>query len=594
MVGWSVAGVVLVLLIAAGWVGIRGLLAKNELESALPYAKAVQSSIVSGDLSAATNAAAELRKHAERAASLTSDPVWRAAEIVPGVGPNLAAVRTAAAATDSIASRVIAPLVAVAQTADPSRLKPVGGAVDLTPLREAQPVVTRAQLAFHRAAASVAAIDESATVGPVRGAVDQLRSLLATATPSVDALGNSAKLLPAMLGGDSQRTYLLLVQNPAELRATGGLVGALAVIGVEHGKISLLAQASGTSIGPFAQPVADIPAATQGLYGPLLGRYMQDVNLTPDFPLAAATATAMWKAHGGGTVDGVVTIDPVALSYLLTATGPVALATGDSLSAENAVPLLLSQAYARWSDPAQQDAFFAAAASAVFGKVASGSADGTALVKALVRAGDERRMLIWSAHPSEQKVLASTTLAGLLPASTSSTAGIGVYFNDATGSKMDYYLTTHVEAGTAVCRADGTPSTRVTVTLTNTAPADAGTALPAYVTGDGTYGVEPGTIRTRVAVYGAEGGLLVATTSGSAAYPTIAGTDQGRPVSLFTVDLAPGQSKTVSVDLLDVQQKTPGMSVTVTPTLPARGTTPDVGASGGASIIALDCTTAVN
>jgi hypothetical protein len=438
----------------------------------------------------------------------------------------------------------------------------------------------------------VAGIDDGATIGRVRAEVERLRGLLAEAAPAIDAIANSAELLPGMLGADGPRSYLLLVQNPAELRATGGLVGVLALVTADQGRISLAAQASGTSIQPSADPVAAIPAETQGLYGPLLARFIQDVNLTPDFPLAASTASTMWKAKFGGTIDGVFTIDPVALSHLLTAIGPVDLPTGDTLTADNAVPVLLSESYARWPDTNQQDAFFAAAAVAVFSQVAGGSADGTALIRSLVQAGEERRMLVWSAHPDEQRVLATTTLAGMLPRSTASIAALGVYFNDATGAKMDYYLSTGIEAVTAVCRADGTPSSRIAVTLTNTASADAGATLPAYVTGAGWSGVTPGSIRTRVAVYGAEGGLLAATTSAGADYATIAGTDAGRPVSVFTVDLAPGESRTVTVDLLNIKQKGPGMTVAATPTL--WGSPPVVGESADPSVIAPGCAKALN
>ena len=59
---------------------------------------------------------------------------------------------------------------------------------------------------------------------------------------------------------------------------------------------------------------------------------MQDVNLTPDFPTAAATAQAMWERKTGQHVDGVLSLDPVALGYILDATGPVKI-TSPELSA---------------------------------------------------------------------------------------------------------------------------------------------------------------------------------------------------------------------------------------------------------------------
>ncbi|MFJ3489412.1 DUF4012 domain-containing protein [Leifsonia aquatica] len=590
VVTWIVAAVLLVIVGVAAWIGIRGFLARQELDAALPAARSIQHAVVAGDLAGARSAATTLEKRASSAASLTDDPIWRTVELVPWVGPNLVAVRTAAAATDTVASHVIQPLVGVAASADPRALAVTHGRVDLAPLIAAQPVVATAQAAFHGAEKTMTAVDASATIPPVRSAVERLRTLFAEATPAVDAVGNGAKLLPAMLGANGPRSYLLVAQNPAELRATGGLIGSVALIQADRGAISLTAQQAGTSIGPWDEPVASIPEGPTGLYGPLVGRFIQDVNFTPDFPLAASTASRMWTLKNGGTVDGVITMDPVVLAAVLRATGPVALPSGDTLTSANAVHLLLSEVYQRYVDPRQQDAFFASAAAAVFQRVAAGGIDGSALVSSLAAAGSSHRLLIWSAHPEEQAVLASTSLAGGLPTSTPSTAGVGVYFNDATGSKMDYYLDTSIAAGAAVCRADGKPTTQVAVTLANRAPADAATSLPAYVTGGGMSGVAPGLIQTRVAVYGPSGGLLAGTANADA---TVTGTDRGRPVAVLTVTLAPGEQKTVQVDFLGVKQTGTGVAVTTTPTLPGNGTTPDVGTESAIGSIAVDCASSV-
>jgi len=586
-------GLGVLLLFSIVWLGVRGYLAQRALTDAVPAAEQVKTAIGSGDLPAAERAASQLSDRTRQAASLTSDPVWLTAEAVPWLGPNLTAVRTAAAASESVATRVVQPLVAAGEGVDLRALAIKDGRVDLAPIVKAQPAVAKARTAFIAARASVAAIDTGALVNPVAGGIDRLRDVLGTAAPEMDAIANAAKLLPAMLGADGPRDYLLAAQNPAELRATGGLIGAIALVHADQGAVTLVKQSAGTSIGPWTAPIADVPSATQGLYGPLVGRYLQDANLTPDFPLAAATASWMWTTTNGGKVDGVIAVDPVVLSGLLTATGPVTLPSGDRLTSSNAVTLLLSDVYKRYSEPAQQDAFFASAATAVFDRLSSGQANAKKLVSALAAAGESRRVLIWSAHSDDQKVLGQTTLAGGLPHSDLSNAGIGVYFNDATGAKMDYYLGTSVAAGAAVCRADGKPSTVVRVTLTNRAPADAATALPAYVTGAGTYGVSPGSIRTRVSVYGPSGGLLAATQSDGANYSTVAGVDRGRPVSLFTVELAPGESRTVTVQFLNQQQSSPNLSVVTTPTLPADGSTPVVGARNAVAPIVVQCSAVV-
>lgn len=584
-------GVLLIAVVA--WIGIRGFLAQRALAEAVPSADEVKEAIAAGDLSAAQRAALAVSARTHDAASLTSDPVWRAAEAVPGIGVNLSALRTVAAASDTVATRSLRPLVTVGEAVDLRALVVTDGRVDLAPITAAQPAVSRATAAFAAARASVAGIRTGDLLPPVASGVSRLRSVLDRVAPDVDAVGNAVRLLPAMLGADGPRDYVLVAQNPAELRATGGLIGAVALVHVDRGAITLVRQEAGTSIGPWSDSVVAVPGATTGLYGPLVGRFLQDVNLTPDFSQAAATAAAMWKNTYGGAVDGVVALDPVVLSALLDSTGPVALPSGDVLSSSNAVQLLLSDVYRRYERPAEQDAFFASAASAVFDRLASGRADVRKLVGALAGAGQSRRVLLWSAHADDQKVLGRTTLGGALSPARSSGAEFGVYFNDATGAKMDYYLGASVAAGSAVCRADGRPSAVVRVTLSNRAPADAATALPGYVTGGGAFGVPPGSIRTRVAVYGTTGGLLAATRSDGADFPTVSGVDRGRPVSLFTVDLAPGESRTVTVQFLGRSGSQARPTVVTTPTLPGDGSTPDVGSSTAVEAIAVDCSSVV-
>ena len=80
--------------------------------------------------------------------------------------------------------------------------------------------------------------------------------------------------------------------------------------------------------------------------------------------------------------DGVVLIDPVSVSYLLAATGPLDLGDGETLTADTAVALLLHDVYVRLPVD-RQDAFFADAARRIFDAVASGEADSALLARAL-------------------------------------------------------------------------------------------------------------------------------------------------------------------------------------------------------------------
>jgi hypothetical protein len=540
-----VIGLVLLIVVLVSWVGVRGLIAKGELEKAVPLAASVQSQLVAGDTSAASAIATQLVEHAESASALTSDPVWRAFELVPTLGINLTVTRQLAQTVQDVANDAVMPLTAAAQSIALEDFKPVGGSIAVQPLIDAQPSISAANAELTSAQRDLSAIDATRAVDQVRAAAEQLQSALSSALESVDAVDRAVRIIPAMLGASGSREYLILFQNPAELRATGGISGAIALLQTDAGQMQLAKQVSSSEYVHYDSPVLDLPLETRGIYGDITGQFIQDVNLTPNFVQSAELAQEMWRLQFGGEVDGVLSIDPVALSYLLRATGPITLPTGDVLSSENAVQLLLSDVYARYPDTAMQDAFFAAAAGSVFSAVAGGSAEPIALIKALAQAGAEHRVLIWNSDDAEQAVLADTTLAGGLPESDLDTQRFGVYFNDATAAKMGPYLDVQTGAGQSTCRIDERPNYAVQVTLTNTAPADAATSLPRYVTAGGLYGVSAGNIKTIVSVYGPPGMENLGLSKDGVAVPYQPATDSTYPVSSLTIELAPGESTTV-------------------------------------------------
>ena len=377
---------------------------------------------------------------------------------------------------------------------------------------------------------------------------------------------NVVQLAPAMLGHDGARNYVLLFQNNAELRAGGGIPGAVALLQANDGAISLGDQAAGASFGPYDKPVLPLTPGTESLYGNITGRYMQDVNLTPRFDVTGALAREMWKQKFGQQVDGVLAIDPVTLGYILRATGPVQLATGDTLTSDNAVKLLLSDVYAKYPDPSVQDAFFASAASAVFDKVSSGGFDAKKLVAALTEGAGEGRLRLWSADSAEQRRIAGTAVAGTLPTASKQTREFGVYLNDGTAAKMDYYLDKKISVGSSVCRKDGRPTSVVEVTLKNTAPADAATSLPRYVTGGGDFGTEPGKIKTLVAVYAPSNAIYLGASQDGKAAGLQTTVDGDHPVAQLRTLLAPGQSTTFRVAFLgEAKYAKAGVQVESTP-----------------------------
>lgn len=547
---WVVLALVLLLILAVAWVGVRGALAKGHLERAVGDVDALRSQLTGGDTAAAQKTAKHLEREAGAARSLTGDPIWGASQHVPFFGANLRAVRQVSVVVDDVARNAVSPVAAVIGGLGTDSFAPKDGKVDLQPIVDAQPAVAKATTTLARADRDAEAIDTSDTLSPVTSAVAQLRNALSSASAQVDTANRVVQLAPAMLGHDGERNYLLLFQNNAELRAGGGIPGAVALLQTDDGAVHLQNQTSGGSFGPYEQPILPLTSDTTGLYGSITGKYMQDVTLTPRFDVSAKLARAMWKQKFGEQVDGVLAMDPVTLSYILKATGPVTLPTGDTLTSDNAVKLLLSDVYAKYPDPVVQDAFFASAASAVFDKVASGSFDPQQFVSALTQSTGEDRLRLWSADRTEQRHISGTAVAGELPTESAASREFAVYLNDGTGSKMDYYLEKSLSVGSSVCRKDGRPTSVVQITLKNTAPADAATSLPEYVTGGGDFGVEPGLIKTLIATYAPEDAIFLGATKDGKTTAVQTATDGGHPVAQLQTVLAPGESLTYRVAFL--------------------------------------------
>lgn len=545
-----VLAVVLLLILAVAWVGVRGVLAKGHLERAVADVSTLRSQLSNGDTSGAQGTAAKLEDDASAARSLTSDPIWATSEYIPFFGTNLRAVRQVAGIVDDVATGAIAPVSGVVGELGLDSFTPKDGKVGLEPLKRAQAPVQQAATTISKASKDAAAIDVSGTLSPVTSAVNQLRNALQSVEGQVDVANRVVQLAPAMLGADGDRQYLLLFQNNAELRAGGGIPGAVALLNVNDGSVALGDQRSGQSFGPYPESVLPLDDGTKGLYGEITGQYMQDVTLTPRFDVSGKLAQAMWQRETGQRINGVIAIDPVTLGYLLQATGPVQLATGDTLTSDNAVKLLLSDAYAKYSDPKVQDAFFASAASAVFEKVSSGGFDAKQFVAALTQSAGEGRLRLWSADGAEEELIDGTAVSGALPTADEEARQFGVYLNDGTGSKMDYYLKKTVSVGSSVCRQDGLPTSAVEVTITNTAPADAATSLPRYVTGGGAFGTEPGKIKTLIAVYAPKGAIFLGASQDGKAVGVQTALDDEHPVAQLRTVLAPGESATFRVAFL--------------------------------------------
>ena len=174
---------------------------------------------------------------------------------------------------------------------------------------------------FADAAERLSAIDSDGFAGPLKNELDQLRDEVEVTSTTLETAVRATRLMPALLGGSGPRDYLLVFQNNAELRATGGLPGVMSLIHAENGRVDIIRQASAGAMGELDEPVLPLSGDELDLFGRQLGTYFLDSNFTPDLPRAAELWRARWQLETDTDIDGVFVVDPVAVSYLLESTG---------------------------------------------------------------------------------------------------------------------------------------------------------------------------------------------------------------------------------------------------------------------------------
>ncbi|MGN7861642.1 DUF4012 domain-containing protein [Microbacterium sp. 22303] len=542
---WIVGGVFLVLVVMAVVGGIIGkqvydkaMSARSHLEAAMTGVQQVQESVLAGDLDAAAKSSATVSAQTAAAVAATKGWQWSFAEKLPVVGSNLSAVRTVAEVTDGLATDVVRPAASVKL----SDLNIADGRIDPASITALSKTFDSVDAGIQKATADLRKVDKAQLVGPVADGVDRLDSELTKLKPTMSTAREVLSVLPDALGAKGPRTYLLMFQGNSEARSLGGNAAQFLPITVDNGTIT---RGTVVSSADFKRqgspdPVMDLDPQAVNIFGDKIGRYTPDFTMVPNLPYAVQILRAWWARDVGTNFDAVLSIDPVTLSYILEATGPVTLATGDQLNAQNAVPLLLNEVYFRYPTGPEQDAFFASAADTIFSAVTSGKASPVKLIQALFRASDEGRLLYLSNDPQQTKLVDNSRMSGIMPADDKEQSVLGVYLNDNTGSKKSYYLDMKIDA----CRTD--QAVKSTMTLTSSLTEDAASQLPPYIKGP--Y-FAAGDISSYVVFYGPAGGSLASiTVDGQPVTPMSQGEHLGRPAVKIEVLSHFADTHTVNVE----------------------------------------------
>lgn len=537
----GVVGVGLVAVLAVTWLAVDVLTARSNLETTRDAASRARTALLDGDTAGARTAASEAVDAATRARNSSNSPVWRIAEAVPVLGSPLKTVGDVTDVIYGLAADVLEPAVEAGAGLAPNQLIQ-GGRIDVQPLIDARPVLARTSVAARNLDTRAQAIEEPAFGGAfLNEALAELQNQTHELSGLLTNTELASRVLPPMIGAEGPRSYFLAFQTNAEARGTGGLLGGFGIVNADNGLVTVPTVESNQDL-PFEAPPISIDPAYDALWSPRRTTIdFRNANASPDFPTAARIWTTMWQEVSGQQVDGAIATDPIALSYILGATGPVTLADGEVISAENVVDVTLSTSYARFGeDTNARKQYLVEIASAVVGAMSSPGNSPQELAEAVGRAAGEGRLSVWSVHPAEQDVLAGTKIGHVLPSDTAPYAGVIV--NNAGGNKLDYYLDRSITYSGGDCTGP-TRTTTVTATLTNNAPPE---GLPPYVANTFRKDVPYATNESIVYLYATVGSNITGVTVNGYSTLTIqSGTEKGHPVRGVYVTIRPGESQTV-------------------------------------------------
>jgi hypothetical protein len=528
-----------------GWLSFRGLEIHSELGAARAQLSAVTAALRAGDGGAAKRVVATSSRHADKAAAAANDPVWRLACAVPLFGRSFSVVRAVALTSQTVLRDVVPPGERAAQLVSQRPLL-VRGRIDLTRLEAMRGPVRQASSAADAAATLLSRAPRGLVLGSIarqRLAIETQLNQLSGSLRSADA---ALRVAPTMLGRDGPRRYFVAVQNNAEVRGTGGNIGAYAVLKADRGVITRERVGSDRDFVSQEKPVVDLGQEYADHYDSQSGRtFWTAAILTPDWPSASQVIAGLWKAQGGGHLDGVIGVDAPAMAAILQATGPV---TFDKITVTGATvaDFVMSDEYSMF--PAARDAqrklLLADLAVAVYDGVIRGAGTSTGLVRALAEAGGSGHLQVWAASDQEEAVLSPLRAGGALPSGPG--AFLEVVSNNASGNKADYYVRRRVAYER---RSRGTA--RVTVTLSNLMQPD---AVPALVSGR-QAGVPPaperGSTRQIVTLYCALERRITRVTVDGVLASMQTGTERGHGWASVLVEIPPSRPTTIVAEIED-------------------------------------------
>ncbi len=240
--------------------------------------------------------------------------------------------------------------------------------------------------------------------------LDAATTKLRREAPVLLAASRWLSLAPALLGVVREAHYLFAWENPAELRATGGFIGASDYLTVDRGTIH-----SAFNGHVLPHEITSVPPPLpEIMYTPEQYWLFSDSNWSPDFPLSARLERWFYGEDTGHWADGVIDFVDTGTTDILRGTGPVFLPGYKVwVTARNASALAQKYINGDYKGPIRhgpadtvRKQFFAAVLQAMLRRVETlPLSQWPALGAALYQAIRHREIMVYDRRPAIQRAI---------------------------------------------------------------------------------------------------------------------------------------------------------------------------------------------
>lgn len=167
-------------------------------------------------------------------------------------------------------------------------------------------------------------------------------------------ISNLANLIDQTYAAKESKNWLLVFQNPAESRATGGLLGFYAVLSIGQVQIELVEFAANDDLPQYYPTQIELPSDFNELYGENASAIWLNDNVSPHFPYAAEVWLDKFSRYLQMPLEGVLTIDPIVVARLLKKENINFYVQDEKIDGNNFVTKTLYDPYIRFEEKDDQ------------------------------------------------------------------------------------------------------------------------------------------------------------------------------------------------------------------------------------------------